>query len=81
MPARGTAEERWWLAGARAEAQARDEERNPNARELYEFVDEVTKTDRFGGEADLAWITFEVFVLAEAPLRQRLRWAWRCLRG
>lgn len=83
IPARGTDEYRWWRAGAHAEARARAEARNTDHRKLYDFVDSITSAGHWAhhSEARIAWTTFDVFALADAPLRQRLRWAWRVLRG
>lgn len=81
IPERGTPEYRWWLAGARAEAQARNEGRTEEGRQVYGLVDVVTKDPHFDSETRIAWLVFDVFALAGLPLHRRLRWAWRVLRG
>jgi hypothetical protein len=83
-PARGTDAYRWWLAGAHAEAQSRHDRRIPEYRQLYAYVDVLTSATQRppnDNEARIAWLTFQVFALADAPLRARLHYAWHILRG
>lgn len=81
-PRRGSAEERWWLAGAKAEARLREEGRSDAGRQVADFVDAIARAEHHhrDSEADIARFTFNVFALAGTSFRQRLRLALWVLR-
>lgn len=81
IPAKGTEAYGWWRAGAQAEAQARREGRSKAGLEVRSFVDAVAESHREQSTADIATLTYSIYVLAGMPLRQRARRAWRVLRG
>lgn len=77
IPARGTAEYDWWLAGATAESAARRKNVPKDVHTIYETVETMVDNDY---NADgIVWMVAVVFT-CEWSLRDRLRLAWRMLR-
>lgn len=79
IPRAGTPEYRWWLAGARAEANAWKEGRSEAGLEVRELVDTLAEHRHDLGKPELAALTFEIFA-AGLPFRRRLALAWQAIR-
>lgn len=77
IPPIGTPEREWWIAGARAERQARVESLGKKEREFVSFVDTMADCDYDVDE--MARMTAIVYT-CEWSWRRRLRLAWGILR-
>lgn len=68
-------ERSWWLAGARAEGQARDDAIRPEARQVVDCARQLGEDERYGDDAAIsAWLA-RVFT-CEWKFSRRLSLAW-----
>ncbi|SFF11299.1 hypothetical protein SAMN05216251_108209 [Actinacidiphila alni] len=68
LPARGTPEYRWWMAGAEAEAAARKEGRSKAGLAVRDLVDGLAEHQPDMTEADIAALVAYVFGATETPI-------------
>lgn len=78
IPARNAPEYRWWLAGAKAEAEARVEGMNEGGREVHDLV--KTMAQMGDSRDDIADMVANVYT-CEWPLWRRLALAWDIVWG